>query len=230
MATSEQHDQTIPARTQLVRRCPTCDGTGSVGTWHDWGRSADYDAGPCDACEGSGKAPAVCEGWVADTPCGQPAFHQLGCDYLCDRCAGLCSLCDESAPEDDRLPWGSHGAVVHTECALFFSARPAVRRRFLEITDITVEAAGGDARARARAHEDNGGATMPAPAETLLETQRREGFISTKEAVRLSGHALSTIYDWIAQGRFKQVRRSGIFHFVRLEELEALCPHIRRAS
>jgi hypothetical protein len=146
----------------------------------------------------------------------------------------MCTLCEQITPEEDRLPWGSLGAVVHAACALQFDATQLPRvPQNLETTlaaEETLLAISARARARSRAHPTpEGEIAMPKPSERLVKAMRQKGFIPSMEAVERSGHSLTTIYEWIESKRLK-AERSGLFHFVEEASLNRVCPQTRRAS
>lgn len=69
---------------------------------------------------------------------------------------------------------------------------------------------------------------MPSVSHQLLVQMHRAGYVSTAEAVVLSGHPLSTIYYWITEGNLRATR-SGTMHFIERKSLEEKCPHVRGA-
>jgi len=186
--------------TQLLVLCAQCRGARTVG---------------CPGCNGFGRVPGLC------ALCGGAAFHRTTIDIRCPGCYYRCELCLKPTDEADRLA----GTVPHT----FLHAFCALSRQILENT-VNTDNTGArarecaDERAHARAED-----TMPRPGPNLLAAMRQDGYISTSEAATLTGHGLSTIYDWIATGRLREHTRSGQLIFIKLEELEARCPQVRQA-
>lgn len=191
---------------QLLVTCPDCQGARSAG---------------CSRCNGFGRLAGLC------SACGGPAFHRTTTTILCPHCYFLCEMCRLPTFDNDRLPAGIPHSFIHAFCA--------VARQILEnavVPDNTVE------RARARALVPASARTsartevepMPKPSPQVIARMREAGYVSTAEAAELTGHGLSTIYEWIAADRLPGSTRSGVLHFVPLDVLLRVCPQARRAA
>jgi len=185
----------------LVRVTVSCPGCAGYG---------------CPACGRLGRVPASCG------LCPEPAFYLRAGLPRCPACLYRCGICSETTPHDDRLPLPGGGPqdYAHLLCALVMAIVP----EFLEsavLSDASFPTAA--ARARARASERTIGDQVPKPSDKLIQLMRTRGYIPTAEAMSLTGHSSSTLYEWVAQGKLKATR-SGLFHFVELASLEACCP------
>ncbi len=178
--------------------CPSCAGYG------------------CLVCGKVGRVPAACD------LCPEPAFYLREGLPRCPTCLYRCGVCGEATPHDDRLPLpgGCPQDFAHAFCALVTAMIP----EFLE-SSLSSDASfpPGDVRARARASERSKGDQVPKPSDELIQLMRTRGYIPTAEAMTLTGHSSSTLYEWVARGKLKATR-SGLFHFVELASLEACCP------
>ncbi len=185
---------------QLLVHCPACRGAGgNVGC----------------PCGGFGRVPGLC------MRCQAPAFHRTPTEILCPGCYYSCALCGRPMAEDDRLPAETPGHFLHAFCAL---ARQILENAVLPDNTGARTSERTSERARARTEDP-----MPKPSPNLVSIMRGMGYVTTTEAVELTGHGLSTIYDWVASGRLRKTRRSGQIIFLDLGELEQLCPQVRGA-
>ena len=192
---------------QLLITCPACQGARSAG---------------CSRCKGFGRLAGLC------SACGGPAFHRTPTTILCPHCYSLCEMCGLPTFDNDRLPAGVPHHFIHAFCAL---ARQILENAVIpDNTAVERARARALAPARARPSERMEVEPMPKPSPQVIARMREAGYVSTAEAAELTGHGLSTIYEWIATDRLPGSTRSGVLHFVPLDVLLRVCPQARRAA
>jgi excisionase family DNA binding protein len=212
---------------QMMVACPECGGAGVTGGELEAGEW-DYHVSSCRHCGESGVVPGLCT-------CGRPAAEVVdGLAWCGEECPDelyavteICSECLGALPSNDRLPVAD-GTRAHVLCRLTLMAVPpaswAANLENAERTDTTDHThertyVRTNVPTNVRLGPVRAGGTMPKPSDKLLEKMRAKGFISADEAAEMTGHARSTIYDWVRKKRVEGLR-SGALLFVERASVE----------